>query len=69
MKEKIFLSPSRYIQGTDILKDIPDYVSGLGKKLLLLTSQGNHRRLQETYDLISTRNDFSTLIKPDLPRT
>lgn len=62
MKEKIFLSPSRYIQGTDILKDIPDYVSGLGEKLLLLTSQGNHRRLQETYDLISARNDFSTLI-------
>ena len=26
MKEKIFLSPSRYIQGTDILKDIPDQV-------------------------------------------
>ncbi len=47
MKEKIFLSPSRYIQGTDILKDIPDYVSRLGTKLLLLTSQGNHRRLQE----------------------
>lgn len=38
MKEKIFLSPSRYIQGTDILKDIPDYVSRLGTKLLLLTS-------------------------------
>ena len=62
MQEKIFLSPSRYIQGTDILKDIPDYVSRLGTKLLLLTSQGNHRRLQETYHLISEREDFSTLI-------
>lgn len=62
MKEKIFISPSRYIQGTDILKDIPDYVSQLGKRLLLLTSKGNHERLKDVFNLISLREDFSTLI-------
>lgn len=62
MKEKIFLSPARYIQGTNILKDIPDYVSQLGQRLLLLTSRGNHERLRDIYDLISEREDFTTRI-------
>lgn len=62
MKEKIFLSPSRYIQGKNVLGNIPNHVSQLGNKLLLLTSRGNHKRLEKTYEMITSRDDFSTLI-------
>lgn len=62
MKEKVYLSPSRYVQGKDILKNIPDYVSALGNKLLILSSRGNHKRLSGVFEQITTRQDFSTII-------
>ena len=44
MKQKIFLSPSRYIQGTDVLSHLSEYIQELGKRILLLTSEGNQKR-------------------------
>lgn len=62
MKEKVYLSPSRYVQGKDILKNIPDYVSALGNNLLIMSSRGNHKRLSEVFEEITARQDFSTII-------
>ncbi len=57
---KIFRSPSKYIQGTDILKDLPDYISDLGKKLLLLVDPGIADILSPQLDALKAREDYST---------
>lgn len=62
MKNKIFLSPSRYVQGTDIIQNLPEYVSGLGDRLLLLTSAGNQKRMEKQFSEVLSRKDFSTVI-------
>lgn len=37
--ERIFASPSRYVQGKGVLKDGLSHIKDLGKKVLLLTDE------------------------------
>ena len=42
---RIFISPSRYIQGPGEMKKIGEYVAALGSKALVLISKGGHKRI------------------------
>lgn len=64
MKDKIFLSPARYIQGTDMIRKLPEYVSGMGERLLLITSEGNCKRMEKQLMDVIARKDFITIVKP-----
>ncbi len=61
MKEKIFMSPSRYIQGTHVIEEIPKYISGLGERLLLVTSAGNMVRLKDQIDNVLNQEDYTAM--------
>lgn len=54
MKNKIFLSPSRYIQGTEILSHLSEYIQTLGSRILLLTSAGNRNRFKDVLTELSS---------------
>lgn len=66
MKNKIFLSPARYIQGTDMIRNLPEYISGLGTRLLLITSEGNCKRMEKQLMDVIAKKDFTTIVKPFL---
>ena len=57
---KIFRSPSRYIQGTNIIPELPDYLAGMGSKLLLLADPGVVDILKPQFDALAARDDYST---------
>ncbi|MBQ9565190.1 MAG: glycerol dehydrogenase [Synergistaceae bacterium] len=42
---RVFISPSRYIQGPGEMRKIGEYAANLGKKALVLISKGGHRRI------------------------
>jgi glycerol dehydrogenase len=42
---RIFISPSRYIQGPGEMRKIGKYTAALGTKALVLISQGGHKRI------------------------
>ena len=63
MKNKIFLSPSKYIQGTDIIQKLPEYLNGLGNRLLLLTSEGNRKRMEKQITQMVCEKDFSVTVE------
>ena len=49
MKEKLFLSPGKYIQGTDLMEHLKDYIRPLGTRWQVLTSRRNIQRLQSVW--------------------
>jgi len=59
-RTKIFRSPSRYIQGTHIITELPEYISELGSKLLLVVDPGVMGILEKELNALTSREDFST---------
>ncbi len=53
MKEKIFLSPGKYIQGTHVLKHMRKYIKPYGMRWQILISKGNEERLKEELEILA----------------
>lgn len=50
MKEKVFRSPSQYIQGQDLLKSLSRFSEELGSSCLVILSKGGMVRLKDALD-------------------
>ncbi|MCI8991604.1 MAG: glycerol dehydrogenase [Eubacterium sp.] len=63
MKEKIFQSPSRYIQGTCLIGKLPEYTKAFGSRLLLLVSAGNTGRMQKQLKQIASEPEVFVAVE------
>ena len=61
MKNKIYLSPSRYIQGTGILQNLAEYMKRLGDRILILTSAGNRERFSRVLSELASEKDCTIM--------
>lgn len=60
MKEKIFRSPSRYIQGRGVLARLPEFSADLGDHCLLVLSEGGIKRNRAILEQIEADKNGST---------
>ena len=57
MKEKIFRSPARYIQGRGVLARLPEFSADLGDRCLLVLSEGGVKRNQAVLEQIKANGN------------
>ena len=50
IKEKVFQSPSKYIQGRDVLKTLYRFSDQMGQTCLLILSKGGAERFRSVLD-------------------
>jgi glycerol dehydrogenase len=59
--KKIFISPSKYVQGENELANLGLYVKDFGKKALLVASSDDQKRVQSNIDEELKRNPFEII--------
>mgnify|MGYP005793867331 FL=1 len=63
MTPRLFISPSRYIQGSGVLSSLPKYAASLGSNLLILTSKGSRKRLKNVFDQLESQNEMTVHVE------
>lgn len=56
---KILKSPGKYVQGRGVLKELDQYLQGLGNRLLILISQSGIKRICPTLDECFSGKDYA----------
>jgi Glycerol dehydrogenase and related enzymes len=56
---KILKSPGKYVQGRGVLKELDQYLQGLGNRLLILISQSGIKRICPTLDECFSGKDYT----------
>ena len=58
---KILISPSKYVQGAGEMKNIGKYAAEVGKKALVLISQGGYKRIGKTIEDSFAKSDSEVI--------
>ena len=60
--KKIFVSPSKYVQGSGVLKDLGDYVLNYGHQALLVASAEDYKRVEKVLDKTAKEYEIKLVV-------